>query len=284
MASTEHINYKRIETAIAFIKSEFRQQPLLDDIAAAVNLSPFHFHFHRIFTEWAGVSPKKFIQYLSLEYAKDLLRSQESTLATAHKAGFSGTSRLHDLFVTIEGMTPGEFKNGGQGLYIDYSFSHSPFGKVLVASTSKGICRITFDDSESQAIAELKQQFPEASCRQRNNDFHIAALQFFQKDWGTLDNVKLHLAGTPFQIKVWESLLRIPQGHLSTYGNIAQDVGNPKACRAVGAAIGKNPIAFLIPCHRVIQGSGHIGGYRWNPTRKSAILGWEAALIQSAQD
>lgn len=283
MASTEHVNYQRIEKAITFIQREFRQQPSLDDIAASVNLSAFH--FHRLFTEWAGVSPKKFIQYISLEYAKDLLRTRETTLlATAHDTGLSGTSRLHDLFVSIEAMTPGEFKNGGKGLSIDFDFSHSPFGKVIVASTAKGVCRIAFEDDESRAITELKQQYPEATYRKRNNDFHIAALRFFQKDWEQLEKVKLHLTGTPFQIKVWESLLKVPRGNLATYRDIAQDVGNAKACRAVGSAMGKNSIAFLIPCHRVIQHSGHIGGYRWSPTRKSAMLGWEAALIQSAHD
>lgn len=276
MIDQQHVNYQRIEKAIAYIKDNFKDQPSLDEIAAAVHLSPFH--FQRLFTEWAGVSPKKFIQYLSLEYAKGLLMNRGLTLlGTAYETGLSGTSRLHDLFINIEGMTPGEFKNGGEGLVINYCFAESPFGKMIVASTSKGVCHMFFEDDEAQALADLEKRFPCASYHQITDRFQQDALFIFQNDWKQLNQIKLHLAGTPFQIKVWESLLKIPLGGLNTYGDIAKSIDQPNAARAVGTAIGSNPVAFLIPCHRVIQGSGNIGGYMWGPTRKSAIIGWEAA-------
>ena len=276
MIDQKQIDYTRIAQAIAYIKENFKDQPSLDDIAAAVNLSPFH--FQRIFSDWAGVSPKKFMQYISIEYAKGLLKDKQSTLLdTAYETGLSSASRLHDLFVNIEGMTPGEFKNGGENLEINYCFAESPFGKLIVASTAKGVCHIAFEEDEAGAILTLKHRFPNAMYHQMVDKFQQDALFIFQKDWSQLDKVKLHLSGTPFQLKVWESLLKIPMGALTTYGDIAKKIGKPKASRAVGTAIGKNPIAFLIPCHRVIQGSGDIGGYMWGPTRKSAIIGWEAA-------
>lgn len=276
MIDQQQINYQRIEKAIAYIKDNFKDQPSLDEIAAAVHLSPFH--FQRLFTEWAGVSPKKFIQYLSLEYAKGLLKDRGSTLFdTAYETGLSGTSRLHDLFINIEGMTPGEFKNGGEGLEINYCFAESPFGKIIVASSSKGVCHMFFEDDEAQALSDLEMRFPNAAYHQITDKFQQDALFIFQEDWRQLNQIKLHLTGTPFQMKVWESLLKIPMGGLSTYGDIAKSIERPKAARAVGTAISSNPVAFLIPCHRVIQGSGNIGGYMWGPTRKSAIIGWEAA-------
>ncbi len=268
--------YRRVAQAIDYLQQHFTEQPSLDDVACAVNLSSFH--FQRVFTEWAGVSPKKFLQYLSIDYAKQLLKREQVTLLdTAHSIGLSGTSRLHDLFVTIEGMTPGEFKNGGAQLTINYAFADSPFGQLIVASTSKGVCHLSFADDEQQALLNLKCQFPNAIYKQTNDQFQQNALCIFQKDWQQLTKIKLHLNGTPFQLKVWESLLTIPEGQLTTYGVLASKIENPNACRAVGSAISRNPVAFLIPCHRVIQASGKIGGYRWGTTRKSALIGWEAA-------
>ncbi len=279
MIDQKKINYDRIAQAIAYIKENFKDQPSLDEIAAAVNLSPFH--FQRLFSEWAGVSPKKFMQYISIEHAKGLLKDGQSTLLdTAYDTGLSGSSRLHDLFVNIEGMTPGEFKNGGINLNINYSFAESPFGELIIASTEKGVCHIAFEDNGTQALTMLKQRFPNAAYHQIVDKFQQDTLYIFQKDWSNLDKIKLHLNGTAFQLKVWESLLRIPMGNLTTYGDIAKHIGKPTASRAVGTAIGNNPIAFLIPCHRVIQASGNIGGYMWGPTRKSAIIGWEAAQIK----
>ncbi len=223
------------------------------------------------------------MQYLSVEYAKGLLKNEQATLSeAAYKTGLSGTSRLHDLFVNIESMTPGEFKNGGERLVINYCFAESPFGKLIVASTAKGVCHIAFEEDEQQAFVNLKQCFPNAKYHQVIDKFQQDALFVFQKDWMQLDQIKLHLSGTPFQLKVWACLLKIPVGNLTTYGAIANQVGNPKASRAVGTAIGNNPVAFLIPCHRVIQANGNIGGYMWGSTRKRAIIGWEASQVSDS--
>lgn len=278
MTDQQQTNYQRIEQAIHYLHENFKQQPSLTEVATAINLSPFH--FQRLFSEWAGVSPKKFMQYLSTQYAKGLLADgQASLLDTAYATGLSGTGRLHDLFVTIEGMTPGEFKKGGENLAINYCFAESPFGQLIVASTAKGVCYIAFEEDKLQALATLQQRYPHATYQQMVDKFQQDALFIFRNDWSQLDKIKLHLHGTAFQLKVWESLLKIPAGRLSTYGHIAGEIGKPKASRAVGTAIGANPIAFLIPCHRVIQGSGHLGGYRWGTLRKAAIIGWEAAQM-----
>jgi AraC family transcriptional regulator of adaptative response/methylated-DNA-[protein]-cysteine methyltransferase len=274
MELQEQINYKRIAEAINYISTNFKKQPSLDEVAAAVNMSPFH--FQRLFSKWAGTTPKKFLQYISIEYAKKLLsESQATLLETAHETGLSGTGRLHDLFVTIEGMTPAEYKNGGKNLDISYSFAHSPFGHILAASTAKGICYMAFYDDEQEAINVLRSKFPSATFHEQTDSFQQNALAIFDSNPGELQQVKLHLKGTDFQLKVWQALLGIPMGRLSTYGAIARQVSLPKASRAVGTAIGSNPVAFLIPCHRVIQGTGIYGGYRWNKTRKTAIIGWE---------
>lgn len=276
MTEQHNINYNRIAEAIDFIKENFKAQPSLDEIAEKVHLSPTH--FQRLFTDWAGVSPKKFMQYISIEHAKGLLKEKQATLFdTAHEIGFSSTSRLHDLFVNIEGMTPGEFKNGGENLSINYDFAESPFGNLIVASTQKGICYMVFYADKEEALKKLKDQYPKANYIQKSDANQQNALQLFQEDWSKLGQIKLHLNGTPFQLKVWETLLKIPMGNLSTYGKIAQEIDNPKASRAIGTAIGSNPVAFLIPCHRVIQSTGKSGGYMWGSTRKSAIIGWEAA-------
>ncbi|MEP3208892.1 MAG: methylated-DNA--[protein]-cysteine S-methyltransferase [Maribacter sp.] len=278
MTEQEQINYNRIAEAIAYIRTNFKEQPSLNDIAESVHLSPYH--FQRLFTDWAGVSPKKFMQYISIEYAKQILRDKQTTLFdTAHQTGLSGTSRLHDLFINIEGMTPGEFKNGGENLSISYSFAESPFGHIIVASTTKGICHMAFFNDKNDAFATLQKQFPNASYNQVVDSAQQNALFIFRHDWSKLDQIKLHLTGTPFQLKVWETLLKIPMGELATYGAIAKKIDRPNASRAIGTAIGNNPVAFLIPCHRVIQASGDSGGYMWGKTRKSAIIGWEAAKI-----
>ena len=273
----ENSNYQRIETAIQYLVQNFRSQPTLEEVASSVDLSPFH--FQRLFVDWAGVSPKKFMQFLTVNYAKELLSRQRTVLQTALESGLSGTGRLHDLFVGIEAMTPGEFKAQGANLRINYSFLESPFGRVLAASTPKGVCHLHFAAEMEQAVTGLQARFPEANFQQRQDEFQLRAAAVFQADWRDLKQVKLHLAATPFQLKVWESLLRIPFGHLTTYGEIAKDIGRPSSSRAVGGAVGANPVAFLIPCHRVIQSSGKIGGYMWGPTRKSALIGWEASQI-----
>ena len=276
MKTQEYINYDRVAEAINYIKQNFKTQPDLDDVAKQIHLS--RYHFQRLFTDWAGVSPKKFLQYISVEHAKNILSDKQSTLFdAAFETGLSGTGRLHDLFIKIEGMTPGEFKNGGENLLINYSFAESPFGNILVASTAKGICKIVFADDEQKAFSDLKQQFPNAHLKQMVDLIQQNALYIFTHDWSKLQQIKLHLKATDFQVKVWEALLKIPLGHLSTYKNIATEIKNPNATRAVGTAIGDNPVAFLIPCHRVIQSGGAFGQYHWGTIRKTAMIGWEAA-------
>ena len=276
MNEQQHINYTRIAEAIEYIKSNFKQQPNLDEVAERVHLSPFH--FQRLFSEWAGTTPKKFLQYTSIEHAKKLLTDNQATLFdTAFETGLSGTGRLHDLFINIEGMTPAEYKNGGNNLSINYSFAESPFGNLIVASTPKGVCYMAFNDDEAIALNDLKAKFPNATYQRKVDLIQQNSLFIFQNDWNKLPEVKLHLKGTDFQLKVWETLLKIPMGKLSTYGKIAEQIGNANASRAVGTAIGNNPVAFLIPCHRVIQSSGNTGSYMWGNTRKTAIIGWECA-------
>lgn len=281
MKPQEHINFNRIAEAIEYVTCNFKEQPDLDDVAKRIHLSTFH--FQRLFTEWAGVSPKKFLQFLTIEYAKSILREGQSNLLdTAFETGLSGTGRLHDLFIKIEGMTPGEYKNGGTDLSINYSFAESPFGNLIVASTEKGICHMAFADDEEGAFLFLKQRFPNAAYKQVVDFVQQNALYIFTHDWNKLDQVKLHLKGTPFQLKVWETLLKIPAGKLATYKTIAQQVDNPNALRAVGSAVGQNPVAFIIPCHRVIQSAGTFGNYHWGATRKTAIIGWEAARASAS--
>jgi len=280
MNEQEYINYNRIAEAINYIQQNFTEQPTLDEIAKKVHLSPYH--FQRLFTEWAGVSPKKFLQYISLQHAKQILNNTQSTLFdTAYQTGLSGTGRLHDLFVKIEGMTPGEYKNKGENLSINYSYEESLFGKILVASTNKGICYMGFSDEKNIAFSELEKRFPKAKFIQQTDEIQQNALLIYTQDWSKINQIKLHLKGTDFQLKVWEALLKIPMGNLATYGNIAKEIQKPKASRAVGTAISSNPIAYLIPCHRVIQSTGIFGGYMWGTIRKTAIIGWEASKINA---
>ncbi len=278
MSTQNQIDYERIAKAIAYIQSNFKLQPNLEEVAEKIHLSPAH--FQKMFSEWAGTSPKKFLQFISLEHAKNLLKEEKASLFdAAYETGFSSTSRLHDLFVKIEGMSPAEYKNGGKNLNINYSFSESPFGNVITASTEKGICCMAFETDKNKALGDLQLKFPNASFFEKQDEFQNNALSIFNKDWTKLNTIKLHLKGTVFQLKVWESLLTIPMGKLSTYGNLAAKIGSPNASRAVGTAIGSNPVAFLIPCHRVIQSSGNLGGYRWGSERKQLIVGWESSRI-----
>ncbi|WP_332452502.1 methylated-DNA--[protein]-cysteine S-methyltransferase [Chryseobacterium aquaticum] len=280
MSVQDQIDYQRIAKAIEYIQSNFKLQPNLDEVAEKVNLSPAH--FQKIFTDWAGTSPKKFLQFISLEHAKSLLKDEKATLFDAAlETGLSSTSRLHDLFVNIEGMSPAEYKNGGKNLKINYSFSGSPFGEIMTASTGKGVCYMAFAENKENALRDLVNKFPNASFFETKDEFQINALSIFHKDWTELNTIKLHLKGTDFQLKVWESLLTIPLGKLSTYGKLAEKIGSAKASRAVGTAIGSNPVAFLIPCHRVIQSTGKIGGYMWGSDRKQMMIGWESSKVYS---
>ncbi len=277
------LDYQRIATAITYMQTHFKEQPNLDELAQQVHLSSFH--FHRMFTDWAGTTPKKFLQYTSVQYAKQLLQQRNATLFdVAEETGLSSTSRLHDLFMQIEGMTPATYKQEGKDLIIHYRFAETIFGWVLVANTSIGVCHLSFVHLPTDGIAYLEQQFPKATLIESAHPLQDAALSFFQSGNHALPHLKLHLKGTPFQLKVWEALLKIPLGKLESYGNIAKQIQHPKASRAVGTAIGDNPIAFLIPCHRVIQSSGALGGYMWGLTRKTAMIGWEAAKVETLFD
>lgn len=268
-------DYERIEKAIVFLKENFTSQPDLDEVAKQIYLSPFH--FQRMFKDWAGVSPKKFLQYISVEHAKNLLKQNLPLSDVSFETGLSGTSRLHDLFINIEGMTPGEYKNGGSELYINYSFAETAFGDIIIASTAKGICHLSFLYKENMGAEILKHFFPNAVITQKTDLIQQKALKFFSGDWNDLEQIKLHLKATPFQLKVWQALLHIPFGNMSTYNAVASYIKSPRASRAVGTAIGSNPVAYLIPCHRVIRSTGVTGEYHWGSARKTAILGWEAA-------
>jgi len=278
MSEQDAINYSRVACAIDYMKANFKNQPNLDDVARHVHLSPFH--FQRLFKEWAGVSPKKFLQIISISHARRLLQKEQSTLFdTAVEIGLSGSGRLHDLFISIEAMTPADFKYGGRNLTITWSTFSSIFGGGIIASTAKGICYMAFESTPENAIGGLLSRYPNATHIEGYVQQHDTALALFNNDWTRLDTIKLHVSGTDFQLKVWEALLTIPMGNLSTYGSVARQIGADRASRAVGTAIGCNPVAFLIPCHRVIQESGALGGYMWGETRKSALIGWEQCQI-----
>jgi AraC family transcriptional regulator of adaptative response/methylated-DNA-[protein]-cysteine methyltransferase len=271
----EVTDYQRVENAIDYITKNFKEEPSLEETASAINLSQYH--FQRLFSRWVGVSPKKFFQYVKLVYAKEeLISKQLPLLDVAYDLGFSSASRLHDLFVKVEGMTPGQFKNRGHGLKISYSFYETLFGAMIVGSTNIGICHMAFEDDKEVAIQVLKKKFPNAQFIERRDEMQLNAQRVFRPDWKDLDEIKLHLFGTPFQLKVWEALLKIPTGSLSTYGAIAKEIETPKSSRAVGTAIGNNPVAYLIPCHRVIRSNGHLGGYMWGLNRKQALIAWES--------
>jgi len=282
MKTQQELDYARIAEAISYFKANFKSQPKLEEVAEQVHLSPFH--FQRMFKDWAGVSPKQFLQYLSVEHAKEILkRGDINMLHTALETGLSGGGRLHDLFIKVEGMTPGEYRNGGAMLQINYSFADTPFGRVIVASTAKGICHMAFmDEGEEKALQQLKRNHPNAEYSQLVDSIQQNALFIFSQDWNRLDEIKLHLKGTGFQLKIWETLLKVPPGGLTTYAMLAKKAGSANAARAVGTAVGSNPIAFLIPCHRVIKSTGEIGRYHWGAARKNAMIGWEAALKDRA--
>ena len=267
-------DFQRIEQAINYIRTHFKEQPSLDDIAAAVNLSPQH--FQRLFSKWAGISPKKFLQYTTIEYAKEQLKEQKTLFDASIDSGLSSTSRLHDLFVTVEAMTPGEYKNQGKDLTIFYSYPDTIFGSACVASTNKGICYLAFGDTAT-TYKELVEMFPRANFIHQQQTIHLEAVAFMQNPANALKPLQLHIKGTDFQLKVWDALLKIPLGNLTTYGNISNHLSNPNANRAVGTAVGSNPVSFIIPCHRVIRSSGELGGYHWGLDLKVAMIGWEAA-------
>ena len=273
-------DYERIELAIRFLQSHHPEQPALSEMARSVNLSEYH--FQRLFSRWAGISPKRFMQYLTKEQAKHLLTQSKDLLSVSHATGLSGPSRLHDLFVTCEAVTPGEYKQRGEGVEIRYGIHPSPFGECLVALTDRGICNLMFvqDHERDAAITFLRDNWPAAEFTEDYGGTRVVIdqmMELFQTRSST--TLRLFLSGTNFQIKVWEALLQILPGSVVSYEDVAIHIGMPGASRAVGNAISRNPIPVLIPCHRVIRKSGEFGNYRWGASRKKALLGWEMAKV-----
>ena len=283
LATDDTINYQRIEQAIKYLEKNFQRQPELNEVAESVHLSPFH--FQRIFTEWAGISPKRFLQFLTVDFLKEKLRQSKNLIEVADAAGLSSQSRVYDLFTTLEAVTPQEYKLNGSGIKIDYGFHTTPFGFCLLGATERGICWLSFLSADADPKSELEN----LKMHWHNSVFHENATltgdfinQIFHYD---AHAKKLHLfvKGTNFQVKVWEALLRIPMGDVTTYQNIASVIQNPNAVQAVGSAVGSNHIAYLIPCHRVIRKDGILGEYRWDAIRKKSIIGWEMAKFDIGQ-
>lgn len=275
-------DYSRVERAIRYLEAQAQNQPRLAEIAGHVGLSEFH--FQRLFRRWTGVSPKDFLQCLTLNRAKRLLADSRSTLATSLELGLSGNSRLHDLFLSLEAMTPGEFQRGGEGLTIRWGVHATPFGEALFALAPRGLCGLSFlaESARAQAVAELRLRWPATDLVEDSLRTEPIAREVVGRMQGTLSQpLALVLKGSPFQIKVWSGLLAIPEGQVESYQDLARRIGSPQASRAVGTALAGNPIGYLIPCHRVIRATGAIGDYHWGPLRKQALLGVEAARARA---
>lgn len=277
---TESTDYTLVAQAIQYLGQRFQEQPSLEDLAAHLHVSPFH--LQRVFSRWAGISPKRFLQFLTVDYAKSRLMAAQSVLDAAYDAGLSSPGRLHDLFVTLEAVTPGEYKSQGEGLEISVGRHLTPFGECLLAATPRGIVALNFLDADNtweEALAALRKSWPAAIITVDDTATAPLAAQIFSPQVNALSPLRILVKGTNFQVKVWEALLRIPHGAICTYSDIARTINNPAAVRAVGSAIGANAVAYLIPCHRVIRQGGLISDYRWGATRKRAIISWEAAHL-----
>lgn len=271
-------DYTLVEQALEYLESHHAEQPSLEQIAAQVGLSEYH--FQRLFTRWVGISPKRFLQFLTKEHARSLLDQSSSVLDAAYQSGLSGPGRLHDLFVTLDAVTPGEYKLQGEGLKIEYGFHPTPFGECLLAITERGVCGMAFisHGNRDEVLSDLQHRWQNAEWIENSEPTQaVVERLFFSQDSLPAQPLRVFLHGTNFQIKVWEALLRIPNGKLVTYEEIAAHLGMPQAARAVGNAVGRNPISYIIPCHRVIRKMGVFGGYHWGAARKKAILGWEIA-------
>src|SRR6266545_655174 len=278
--STAATDYAIVRRAIAHIRGHWRAQPEVEEIAEAAGVSPTE--LHHLFRRWAGLTPKAFLQALTLDSARSLLREQASVLDATYEVGLSGPGRLHDLFVTHEAMSPGEWKSGGEGLTITYGFHPSPFGMALVMATERGLAGLAFADpgEEKAAFADMSGRWPKANyAEDRERTAPLAQRIFDPQLWRHDRPLRVVLIGTDFEVRVWEALLRVPFGRVTSYSDLAAKVCSPKAARAVGAAVGKNPVCFVVPCHRVIGKSGELTGYHWGLTRKRAILGWEAGRM-----
>lgn len=272
-------DYERIAKIIRHIDTAFLRQPSLEELAQVVDLSPSH--FHRMFVKWAGITPKDFIQTLTMDHAKRLLKHGSSVLDSSLDSGLSGPGRLHDLCVSMEAATPGEIKSGGAGMKIGWGVAESPFGKIFVAMTPKGLCHLSFfNETHAEALSVFNNDWPKAESFRDDRMVENLSAKIFKTDSPEkLSPLRIHVKGTAFQVKVWKALLEIPEATLTTYGRIAEEIGSPKASRAVGTAIGSNQVSYLIPCHRVIRESGVSGGYRWGQLRKRVMISWEAARI-----
>ena len=274
-------HYQPVAEIIEFISSQRLQQPSLGQIATHFAVSESH--LQRVFSEWAGVSPKQFLLFLTKEHAKRALKSQpHSVLETSYETGLSSGGRLHDLIVHFESVTPGEIKSGGKGLEISYGIHPCPFGQCFIAKTERGICKLTlFDDTHEaeNALAQLRQDWPAATLRENKQTSQALTQQIFEPVKNATQPFHLLMKGSPFKLNVWEALLRVPTGQIRSYQDIAKDIGQPTATRAVASAIATNDIAIMIPCHRVIRSTGELSQYRWGATRKAALLGWEQAKI-----
>ncbi len=271
-------DYQLVEAAIRYLEDNFRRQPELAEVARYIGYSEAH--FQRLFRRWAGISPKRFLQFLTAEHARQLLAESRSVLDVSYDVGLSGGGRLHDLMLNVVAATPGEIKTGGLGLRIRYGFHDSPFGDAMIASTDRGLCALSFVQGEDRetVLQELRARWPNAHLEEDAAATAATAQTIFGRSGG---QITLFLKGTNFQIRVWEALLRVPAGHAVTYEDIAYSIGRPTAMRAVGAAIGQNPIAYLIPCHRVLRKSGVFGEYHWGACRKKALLAWESAQVSA---
>lgn len=269
-------DYDRIASAMAYLVERAIEQPSLEEIAAHVHLSPYH--FQRLFCRWAGTTPKRFLQVITLERGKALLDNSRSLLDVSHELGLSSSSRLHDHFVQLEAVTPGEYKNLGKEVQIEYGVHPTPLGSMFVAVTRRGVCRAEFMDfnSREDLLNDLHNAWPLSSVRESLASTRHVIDAFFSSGTASRQGpLSLHVAGTNFQIAVWRALLKIPMGSVASYAEVAKSIGAPRSARAVGNAIGANPVALLIPCHRVIQQSGALGGYRWGPTKKLMVQTWE---------
>jgi AraC family transcriptional regulator of adaptative response/methylated-DNA-[protein]-cysteine methyltransferase len=276
------INYERIEQAITYLQENFHRQPELSEVADRVHISPFH--FQRLFSEWAGISPKRFLQYLTAAYLKEKIKETRNLTEAAEAAGLSSQSRIYDLFTTLEAVTPQEYKSHGNGLIIDYGFHETPFGLCLIGITQRGVCWLSFIQPEQGRQHELDsmKEFWHNSVIHLNQEVtgkYVRTI-FHRNEAGRQRKLHLVVKGTNFQVKVWEALLKIPLGTVTTYQHIAEQLHKPKALQAVGLAVGANHIAYLIPCHRVIRKDGILGGYRWHATRKKCMVGWEMAAAE----
>jgi len=287
--TTAHLNadrsrdYELIRRAIAFLSETWTEQPPLDRLAQHLGLSPAH--CQKLFKRWCGLSPKEFVQSITVDHARALLKDAASVLETAHEVGLSGAARLHDLFVSHEAMTPGDYKRRGEGLEMAYGFHASPFGEALLIATDRGLAGLAFVDedkgqTQQEALADMTQRWPKARFVPAPERTAVFAQQIFKSSPSSRERpIRLVMIGTDFEVRVWETLLKIPMGRAVSYNDIARHLGQPTASRAVGSAVGRNPISFVVPCHRVLRGDGSLGGYHWGLTRKRALIGWETGRV-----